>query len=406
MDAFQIGTRDPLFFMHIPKTAGMSMRLYLSEQYQARDVCPALRWHGLLGREEDVQSFRLIHGHFRYHLRPLLAANTRILVMLRDPLRRTISALRHLQRDPSFHQDHILARDMTMAEMIRHPVLMRNQNNVQARFLCASGAPEDISNYLQETLTSNPDADAGDLEDPPEFGLAAERLESIDFVGVTENIGAVVAVMAREMNYHPPLYFPFINDDPSRGDPLRQLTADDLDILRDYNSIDLKLYEYAHRMIERREFAHSMRQLTRNGIYRVPPGSFEIPLSGIIPGSGWYEAEQDPEKCWRWTGPTRHFTLELPLRQDASYRMVMIIGGSQRPEDFTAEVNDVPIPFEPPEEGRRNQHVLIIPRELLALSSGFCRIRFDTGEAIQRSADDIRALGVCVGGITFECLPT
>jgi hypothetical protein len=93
MEQFQIGSRQPLFFMHIPKTAGMSMRQYLGDQYYARDVCPAVRWHGLLGREDEVKRYRLVQGHFRYNLRELLAEGTRMLVLLRDPLRRTVSAL-------------------------------------------------------------------------------------------------------------------------------------------------------------------------------------------------------------------------------------------------------------------------------------------------------------------------
>jgi len=75
MDLFQIGARPPLFFMHIPKTAGMSMRLYLSEQYPVHEICPAARWQGLLGREPELRSFPLVQGHFRYNLRELVATD-------------------------------------------------------------------------------------------------------------------------------------------------------------------------------------------------------------------------------------------------------------------------------------------------------------------------------------------
>jgi hypothetical protein len=406
MDRFHIGDREPLFFMHIPKTAGMSMRLYLGGQYQTHDVCPAVRWQGLLSGARDLTSYRLVQGHFRYNLRELLRHDVRTLVLLRDPLRRTVSALRHLQRDPSFHLDHKLAKDLTISEMLRHPHLMQNQHNVQARFLCASRRASDVTSYLEQELPNNPESDAGDHELVPTPELAKNRLTSIEFVGLTEDISAVVTVMAREMGYHPPLYFPFINEDPTRSDPLQALSDDDLAILRGYNDIDLPLYDFAKRLIERRAFEVSMRELTRGGIYRVPGGSFEIALSGIMPGSGWYQHEQQGEVSWRWTGPSRYFTIEVPLRNDASYRLSMTFGGSQPPDpdDIAAEVNDLPAAFEQPREGSRYRRELVIPRALLAQSSGFCRIRFDTRETTRLTPPDIRALGISVRQIVFECL--
>src|ERR1700722_12220868 len=174
MTLFEIKPREPLFFMHIPKTAGMSMRLYLQEQYDVHDVCPALRWHGLLGLERELASFRLVLGHFRYNLRQLLADDARVLVILRDPLRRTVSALQNLPPDPDFNLDPPLARGLSLSEMIRDPVLMGSQSNVQARFLCASNPPNELSAYLERELPQNPNADAGDREPPPRLQLAQD----------------------------------------------------------------------------------------------------------------------------------------------------------------------------------------------------------------------------------------
>ena len=80
--------------MHIPKTAGMSMRLYLGEQYHPHEICPAEHWQDILGHEQNVTKFHLVRGHFRYNMRGLVAGDARMLVVLREPLRRTVSALR------------------------------------------------------------------------------------------------------------------------------------------------------------------------------------------------------------------------------------------------------------------------------------------------------------------------
>ena len=404
-DRFVIDVREPLFFMHIPKTAGTSMRLYLRNQYRAEDVCPATRWQDLLGREGTLKDFRLIQGHFRYNLRGLLPEGTRILTILREPLRRTLSAIRHLRRDPNFHHDHELAKSMTIAEILRHPHLMRSQHNVQARFLCASRPPALVSTDLTRARTTSTMVDAGDAEAPPKLLLAQERLASIAFVGLTEEIDTVLSDMAREMRYHPPTYFPRINEDSDRRDPLEDMSVEDFEILRRLNDVDLPLYEYASRLIQRRGFEQSMRVLVGSGMYKAPLGSFEIAMTDTMPGSGWYAAELEGEIAWRWTGPGRHFSIEMPLRPDKSYRLRMSFGsaGPFGPGDLTAQVNDVPVDCAIEVEDAGYRCELVIAQERLS-AEGFCCIRFDTGGSVQISAEDSRQLGVSVRRVTFECI--
>ena len=406
MGAFTTGSRAPLFFMHIPKTAGMSMRQYLNNQYHADEICPAERWQDLLDLERGIASYRLLRGHFRYNLRQLIAPDARVLVVLREPLRRTVSALRHLGRDPNFHQTYEMAKHLTLGEMIRTPEIMAMQRDVQARFLCASRRAEDVTAYLEGARSRGLDADAGDHENPPAFQLAADRLEAIDFVGTTEQLSVLVSTMAREMNFHPPVHFPVINENPDRIDPLLGLTEQELDIVRNHNTIDLQLYDFAHKMLNGRAFEQSMRQLVRSGIYQVPANSFAIDLAGIIPGSGWYGAESAGQTSWRWTGPGRRFTLEVPLRQDVSYRFDMTFSDPRPsgPGDLTVEINDYPVAFELWSEGPLYRCVFVIEQGLLAKSGGFCGIQFDAGETRQVSPSDLRLLGVSVRRIEFVCL--
>jgi hypothetical protein len=408
LDAFQVGTRGPLFFMHIPKTAGMSMRQYLNGQYHPSEICRAERWQDLLDGERDIGAYRLVRGHFRYNLRELLAPDTRMLVILRDPLRRTVSALRHLARDPHFHHTYELAKNFTLSEMIRHPGIMAYQRDVQARFLCAARPAADVTAALRRARSHNGDADAGDHEKPPTFEFAADRLETIAFVGLTEDLGSLVSTMAREMQFHPPRYFPFVNENPERLDPLRGLTEEELDIIREHNTIDSRLYDFARKLIDWRAFDRAMRRLVRGGIYQVPTGSFEIPLADTIPGSGWYAAETIGGISWRWTGPGRHCMIEVPLRHDVSYRFDMTFGDPRPsgPTDLAVEINDYPIPFEIWPEGELYRCVFVIEQALLEKSFGVCRIQIDTGETSQLSTSDLRWLGISVRCLEFICLDT
>jgi hypothetical protein len=406
MDTFQTGIRDRLFFMHIPKTAGMSMRQYLGEQYHPHEICSAERWQDILGLSGDLASFRLVRGHFRYNLRSLVAPDARMLVVLREPVRRTISALRHLIRDPDFHPTHELAKNRRLGELIRDPDVMSFQRDVQSRFLCASRSPDAVAAYFDQASLEGRTVDAGDLEEPPAFQLAADRLETIDFIGITEDIGSVVSTMAEAMSYHPPRYFPFINHDPEHDDPLSGLTDEEVAIVREHNAVDRRLYDFARKLIDWRQFESAMRGMVRNGIYQVLPGSFEITMDGIMPGSGWYHTEREGDAAWRWTGPGQHFSIEVPLRSDASYRFGMTFHDPRPagPEHMAVEINDFPMEFDVWPEDDRFRCEFDIDQALLRKSSGLCRIRIETGEPIRVGHEDIRPLGILVRRIDFTCL--
>ena len=249
---FQVGERQKIVCMHIPKIAGMAMRYYLSAQYPSHQVCPITGWAELLGREDVLRSYHLVQGHFGYNVRSLVADDTRTLIILRDPIMRTISLLKHLQRDPEFHPDYSLATGLNLNEMIQNPMLMGSQSNVQTRFLCASKDPTEIRTYLSSGLLQNLSAGPGDVEDPPSLELAIQRLEAIDFIGLTETLGADISRIAEDMSYHMPRHFPVINEDPFQNHDRLVLSEGELETLREHNSLDIQIYEFAKKLIERR----------------------------------------------------------------------------------------------------------------------------------------------------------
>jgi hypothetical protein len=402
MDVFQTSDRPPLFFMHIPKTAGTSMRLHLNNQYRRDQICPEERWEDLRGREADVRSWRLVRGHFRYNMRALVAEDARMLTVLRDPLRRTMSALRHLRRDPAFHQTWQVARNLPLTALLRHPGIMEAQRDVQARYLCASMPPEAVAAWL----SGGPDREAGDREEPPALDLAKQRLEAIPFVGITEDLSPLLRTLTAEMGYHPAPLFPTINANPERIDPLAGLDAKDIEILRAYNTLDLAVYEHAKRLIARRQVGQALRQMVQDGFYRAPEAAFEVPLSGVVPGSGWYEDECDQGSHFRWTGPSPTFSIDLVLRSDRPYRFAMafVRPRTDGPGPLTVEVNGEPVPVHLTPEDDHHRCEVRIERRMLAESDGACQILIDAGSVTPGDGADIRPLGLLVRRLIFEPL--
>jgi hypothetical protein len=410
MQVFEVARRAPLFFMHMPKTAGMSMRAYLENQYYAKDICPAVGWSDLVNSGTDVSSFRLVHGHFQYNMRSALPPGTKCLTVLRDPLLRTISALRHLQRDPAFHPDHALAKDLSLKQILRTPRLMLRQKNIQAAALCASAAPAAVIESLRKIRPGQRDADPADLEAPATYELAAQRLEEIEFLGFTDKLWMVLAQLSGEMNYHPAEALPAINDAPNQLTALDGLDAEDIELLKQYNDIDLKIYARAKEILAQRQFEKTMLDLIERGVYTRQRGSFRLDLRSPIPGTGWYEAESEgSNNVWRWTGPDRDLTLGLPLLAQESYRVVLQFR-SPRPldeADIAISANGQSLECDISQQDRLYTLSATIPSECLTKFQGCCRLVFNIGMPMRvsnNSEGDQRILGVAVSSVVVNQL--
>jgi hypothetical protein len=124
--------RPRIFYLHIPKTAGMALRLFLSNQYPVAQIMPATDWLTFLKIDRrEIGRYRLFQGHFTCGIFDLLPKDVRPIVFLREPVVRTISHLRHLRRDPHFHPAHKLAAGRSLDELVRDDRIMRLCSNAQ-----------------------------------------------------------------------------------------------------------------------------------------------------------------------------------------------------------------------------------------------------------------------------------
>lgn len=400
MEKFSLGNRPPLFFMHIPKTAGSSIRMFLENQYHAEEIYPAEGWGGTLSTAREAGGYRLVRGHFAFNMSQSVP-DARILTVLRNPLLRTVSALRHIKRDPQFHALHQVAKDMTLQEMLRSPQIMPAQRDIQTAYLCASVPPENVLEFLGR----HPNGDPADLEDMSNLDLAVKRLKQIDFLGVMEDLSTCIDEMSAAMNYHKAVYFPFVNEDPKLSNTLCDLSDEDIAILQNANQLDLQLYDHACALLTQRRFERMMHHLVAEGVYKIPPGSFEIEIGGIIPGSGWSPPEREGAGCWRWTGPDDQFSLEVPLRKDREYNVHLRfnVPRAQTAHELTAEINGVPVQRQVTPSGLTAFHLAFhIDKHTLERCDGFCRIVL--GVKTERPPGELRTLGIAVNRITFDCI--
>lgn len=406
--SYFISSPGRLLFLHVPKTAGLSMRLYLRNQYPADEVFAPDSWRAALLHPHPLAQYRLYQGHFRANFRARLPSGTRTLVILRRPQDRLISALRHLRRDPEFHPDHHLAKGRSLPDLIGDDYIMRRQRDVQTYWLAASASADAVDRYLR----ANPGGDPANVEpdmDDTALGLAERMLQSIAFIGFTENLAPVLAELSDEMDYFPIRALPRIN---AADEPLLdrdRLTRDDLARVAAYNTRDEALYATAHALVEARRVGKALGRFRDKGHHHPPEQLFTVDLRRAVPGVGWYECEEDGGAAWRWTGPGQEFTLGLALRVDRSYNVEIVFRRHPQAISDTFEVraNGVRVAasfLNPGGDPLVRRACFCVPVDLTRAFGGACHLVFDTGppsSPAENGHSDARPLGIAVYRIAF-----
>ena len=260
------GEEAPVYFLHIMKTAGTSLvnalgavageRLCLTQMFL--DYLPFVP-------EPVLAGAALVAGHLGYGVVPLLAPGTRVVTVIREPLSRVLSHYSHLRRDPAVvHQ----TSELSLEEFVRSPRWRPLVENFQARHLvhdvdvagawvrfspperlAALGPPFPAHDHLplQFLLDYGPLSVSGpDLE-----AAALDRLESLDLVGVTEELSAFHAALLDHWGLPAPAA-PLPRDNVG----VATLTAPEvpaglMEEIRAANQVDLALYRRAGELARR-----------------------------------------------------------------------------------------------------------------------------------------------------------
>jgi hypothetical protein len=221
------------FFVHVQKTAGTALLRRMKHAFGTTPIYPddsdgplpeAVLVHEHLAERFAARGdeIRVVTGHFPLAVAELLGADFTTLTVLREPVERTLSYLRHhrvlLKED----------RDVPLEEIYEDPFRFQGlvHNHMVKMFALTT-----------ETMT------AGTLT-PVRFErhhlvLAKERLATVDVVGVQERFEEFCAELERRFGWDlgPPLF-------ANRTEPVDVSDAFRARIAED-NVLDTELYEFA-----------------------------------------------------------------------------------------------------------------------------------------------------------------
>ncbi len=391
--------RPSIFCMHIPKTAGMALRLFLENQYPVSQILPANDWPELLALGlERLGDYHLFQGHFSCGLLDLLPAGLKSIVFLREPVARTISHLKHLRRDPNFHPAHHLAAGRSLDDLVRDDRVMGLCCNVQSALLSNFVPGEVILAGLRRDRMEGraPNADVFAAE--PDLTTALATLERFTFVGFVEELQDDILRLAMELGLHPPQSLPKRNFDPEGSTDLDSIEPETLAILRQRNAVDISLYESARQRFTPRPRVTAGQVgagLLARGIYTSIAEPLELAMTGAIPGSNWYSCEAAEGGGHRWTGPLRQTTLELPLAPGFDVEVsAFVLIGDLGELAIRSGKTDLPVMCHA-SDGDMHRISFHIPAALVR-GRGLTPIRFQTKKVFQPSDADLRPLSFLV----------
>lgn len=246
--------QSPIYFLHIPKTAGTTFNQFLEEHVDGYDVCPAHLWHQLVTLPaEEVSSRRLIWGHFYSFLYKHVPDPLRYVVFLRDPIERALSHYGHVVK----HSGHYLHRRAielgTFNAFLRDPETATTVSNFQLRALALDLDPQAIARSITAQDLSDLELERR-LETAPfdrplghMLETAKLRLQQMCFVGITERYEESIELFCRSFGWSRPEAIETHNVNASR---LQQgeLSHTDLLLLREMNQADYELYDFAYEL--------------------------------------------------------------------------------------------------------------------------------------------------------------
>lgn len=251
MQRYQLQENDQIYFLHIPKTAGMSLMHTLYSYFPTSD-----KRHFLVGdlvKSPDVLRNRpFIPGHLFFTVHHFLERAPLYITMLREPTAHVISLFRHIKRLED-HPLHKKFKDATLLEFLHSPQGKATTTNFQTLSLGADNDPRLINKTDwqedREEIVEAAQARFKDLDPKTQIDIAKARLEKFAFVGITELFEESLQLLTYTFHWQPSQEVLNYNTDPEKPSNIPEEARE---LIAERTQLDAQLYQFGRELMQRR----------------------------------------------------------------------------------------------------------------------------------------------------------
>ena len=315
---------EKIFFLHIPKSGGLTFRAILQDHYALGTYKNGSDMENSETLFPSLQDYSLICGHFLYsEIKEPLAGFSKITV-LRDPVSRVIS-----------EHHYILSREHQKKGIKKNPAEVCKEH-----FLPSEGDPiETAENIACKCLSQ---LDPSDLSIPIEKHLESAKkslAQDFAFIGITERMEESIALFHRLFGWTSPPWTP-VHNTTSEKKPYPQEV---LDAIARRNWADIELYKYAVELFEKQK-ANLLPRSSQEKIAWVDRIDFDF--RAPLDGWGWCPREDWPEGIFRWLCTPERGLIAFPLQSGKNYLLETRLNiPSELLSSFRMTVNGTPIQY-------------------------------------------------------------
>jgi len=262
MTAKPYSSESPVYFLHIPKTAGSTFTNILDQQFPSGQICPAQLWRDLLRiPEAELAAYRCFRGHFYAYLEGYLKQPLRCITFLRDPVERSLSHYAHIYREPGHYFHQRVHEQGDFLTFLRDPVMNPLIINYQTRALAIdldplaiaySLSPGELDSLKLEQILET--TFAQEISDDELLKRAKNQVDRCLFVGLMERFDESLSYIASILHWD---YVPQnIRLNVSNERPQQvNISPKEKALVLEQTHLDYELYAYARAQSDRYRFS-------------------------------------------------------------------------------------------------------------------------------------------------------
>lgn len=245
---------DILYFLHIPKTAGLTMIYILNGFFDYSSILIEHSWDQLLPQlPKNFSKYRFVRGHFGYGFYRQFPKKPIYITMLRDPIEQSISNLEMLRREPKNRLKYNISEKASFEDLVEAKTLL----NQQTQFIAIdvdvveSIKSSELKNFSDFSFHHLKEYVQSSISNQEMIEIAKKHLSEFLFVGLTEKFDESILLLCYTLNWIPIRSRVKINVGKNRV-MQSNLSKKSINIIKEKINQDTELYNYGKLLFEQR----------------------------------------------------------------------------------------------------------------------------------------------------------